>query len=150
METDSGLRAEETVCQRKAHEIVLRCCRVAVLRLEKCKEMNRHVKNFQPLQDSITEWADSIFGKDRKPEYILQHLKKEIEELIKEPSRLEEYADVGILWLNSAAKAGHNVDDLYFSMVGKMMVNKSRKWGKPDENGVVEHLREDGENNGEG
>ena len=106
--------------------------------------MSLRVKNFQPLQDSITAWADSVFGKDRKPEMILQHLKKEIQELIEEPSNLEEYADVGILWLNAAAKAGYKVKDLYFAMAGKLMVNKSRKWGKPDENDVVEHLRQGG------
>ena len=110
--------------------------------------MGRLVKNFQPLQDSITAWADSVFGKDRKPESILQHLKKEIEELLEDPSSLEEYADVGILWLNAAKKAGYDVDDLYFAIVGKMWVNKCRKWGKMDENGVVEHLREDGVWNG--
>jgi hypothetical protein len=107
------------------------------------------VHNFQRLQDSITSWADSVFGKDRKAEMILRHLEKEIKELIQEPSDLEEYADIGILWLNAAAKAGYKVDDLYFAIIGKMMVNKSRKWGRRDENGVVEHLREDEANNGE-
>jgi hypothetical protein len=111
--------------------------------------MSKLVKNFQPLQDSITAWADSVFGKDRKPEYILQHLKKEIEELIKDPSSLEEYADVGILWLNAAKKTGYDVDDLYFAIVGKMWVNKCRKWGKMDENGVVEHIRENEASDGE-
>lgn len=104
---------------------------------------SRRGKNFQPLQDAITAWADSVFGKDRHPKHILQHLKKEIEELLQEPSNLDEYADVGILWLNAAAKAGYKVDDLYYAMIGKMMVNKSRKWGKMDENGVVEHVREE-------
>ncbi len=98
--------------------------------------------NFQWLQDSITAWADSAFGRDRKPESILHHLKKEIDELIGDPRSLEEYADVGILWLNAADKAGHKTKDLYFAMIGKLMVNKSRKWGTPDENGVVEHIRE--------
>ncbi len=111
--------------------------------------MNRNVKNFQPLQDSITAWADFVFGRDRKPEQILQHLKKEIEELIENPSSLEEYADIGILWLNAAKKAGYEVDDLYFAMISKMRINKARKWGKADENGVVEHLRGDGVRNGE-
>ena len=107
--------------------------------------MGRRVNNFQLLQDSITAWADSAFGKDRKPESILHHLKKEIDELIQEPMSLEEYADIGILWLNAADKAGYKIDDLYFAMVGKMWVNKTRKWGRADENGVIEHLRKDGE-----
>ena len=105
--------------------------------------MARRVNNFQRLQDSITAWADSLFGKDRKPESILYHLKKEIDELIQEPMSLEEYADVGILWLSAADKAGYKIDELYFAMIGKLMVNKSRKWGKPDENDVVEHLRQE-------
>jgi uncharacterized protein (DUF1800 family) len=104
---------------------------------------SRRVKNFQPLQDAITAWADSVSAKDRHPKQILQHLKKEIEEMFQEPSNLNGYADVGILWLNAAAKVGHKVDDLYYAMIGKMMVNKLRKWGKMDENSVIEHVREE-------
>jgi hypothetical protein len=107
--------------------------------------MSRRVFNFQPVQDSIAAWADSVFGKDRRLDSILKHLKKEVEELIDEPFSVEEYADVGILWLNAASKAGYKVDDLYFAMIGKMMVNRSRKWGKPGENGVIEHQREQDE-----
>ncbi len=97
---------------------------------------------FQELQDVITQWADETFGKDRKPVSILHHLKKEIEELLERPDSLEEYADVGILWLNAADKAGYKVEILFAAMAMKMVENATRKWGTPDQNGVVEHLRE--------
>ncbi len=103
---------------------------------------NKKKIDFQWLQDAITEWADEVFGKSSNPEATVIHLGKEIDELLEDPRCLEEYADVGILWLNAAAKAGYTVEQLYYAMIGKFWVNKKRKWSKPDPDGVVEHVRD--------
>jgi NTP pyrophosphatase (non-canonical NTP hydrolase) len=49
----------------------------------------------------------------------------------------EELADVYILL---CAVAGLTEIDLNLYVRDKMGVNKNRKWGKPDNDGVVEHI----------
>ena len=44
-----------------------------------------------------------------------------------------------ILLIDAAKKAGHDMDDLYRFVNEKMAINKTRKWGEPDEDGVVRH-----------
>ena len=95
----------------------------------------------QELQDHIVSWADRTFGKQRTPESIVAHLKKEVQELSEKPYDLEEYADVGILWLNAAAKAGYRLNDLTAAMISKHAENVGRKWGSPDKDGICEHVR---------
>lgn len=102
--------------------------------------------DFTHFQKVHGEWSDKTFGK-RNPVAPLHHLKKEVEEVIKEPFDIEEYADCLLLLMDSARIAGFNMDDLYFAAHRKFAKNKQRKWGKPDENGVVEHIRNAEENN---
>ena len=102
--------------------------------------MLAEIMPLQRLQDDITEWADKTFGRSRYPQVVLRHMLREVEETIKAPL-LEEFADIGILWLNAAVLAGYSVENLIQGMVLKTQANKNRQWGKPDEYGVVEHLR---------
>ena len=71
----------------------------------------------------------------------LHHLKQEVEELIRKPDDIEEYADCMILLIQSAIKAGYNMDLLHKACLIKHDMNKSREWGKADENGVVNHIK---------
>jgi hypothetical protein len=43
----------------------------------------------------------------------------------------------------SAYVFGMNLDDINLAISKKMDVNEKRKWGEPDENGVVRHIKED-------
>lgn len=115
------------------------------------------------LMQEISEWSDSTFGKHQRNPAILYHLKKEVDELIEavnnfqnydaEPgseyeaklldSAIEEYADCMMLLLDSATHFGFGAESLLKSVADKLAKNKTRKWGKPDENGVVEHIKED-------
>jgi len=87
-------------------------------------------------------WSDQTFGKNRNPIAPLHHLKKEVQEVIEQPNDIKEYADCLLLLMDSARLSGFNMDDLYFAAKAKFKENKLRKWSKPDENGVCEHIRE--------
>ncbi len=116
--------------------------------------------NMQKLMDLISEWSDMQFSNGvfthERALPIIHHLKKEVGELIDELKKVgnaeptylekekvkEEYADCFMLLLDSASHFGLSAEDLYNACVWKLKINKHRKWGAPDANGVVEHIRE--------
>lgn len=105
-------------------------------------------QKLQELMDDINRWADMTFGADRSPMAPIHHLKNEVIELIEAYDRQDhreiglEFADCFILLLNGAAKYGILAEEI-FDLVGrKMEINRQRKWGKPDENGVSQHIGE--------
>jgi hypothetical protein len=86
-------------------------------------------------------WSDETFGA-RSPLGPLHHLAKEVQEVINTPGDIEEYADCGLLLMDALRLSGFTMYDLYIAMTDKYRKNKLRKWGKPDENGTFEHIRE--------
>ena len=117
-------------------------------------------ERLQELMNSITAWSDGQFGEGQRNPAIAYHLLKEVPELIdaiklfqntnsivhvtKSEKALKslffEYADCLMLLLDSASHMGLTADMLIDYTQQKLEINKSRKWGKPDENGVVEHI----------
>jgi hypothetical protein len=95
----------------------------------------------QRLQDEAGEWSDATFGYNRSAEGPIAHLAKEIEELADNPGDRLEYADCLLLLLDAYRLAGGSADDLVGAAWQKFGINRSRVWGEPDENGVVEHVR---------
>ena len=120
----------------------------------------------QKLQDDVKKWSDEIFGMHRTGKPIAYHLKKEVDELIdalndfhqgvysnditvgalqvvNKRHRIKmEAVDCFTLLLDVLAHEQFDVNDLIEASYFKLEVNKNRKWGKPDENGVVEHIEE--------
>jgi hypothetical protein len=106
---------------------------------------------WQKLADDIRQWSDATFGNQRNPG-IAYHLKKEVDELINaiiagtisqdlhNRKILMEYADCMMLLLDSATHSEFTVAEIYSATIEKLEINKNRKWGSPDENGVVEHI----------
>jgi hypothetical protein len=97
----------------------------------------------QQLQNEIANWSDTTFGTDRSADIPLCHLAKEIEELIASPNDSFEYADCLILLLDAYRMTGGTADELIETCYQKLEINRKRKWGVPDKNGVVEHIREE-------
>lgn len=86
-------------------------------------------------------WADATFAQDggyRGPG-IIAHLAKEVIELAENPRDMEELADCMLLLFHLAHQNG---GDLQTAIARKFAINQRRKWGNPDSNGVVEHIRE--------
>ena len=101
----------------------------------KCTEIQR-------LQNEAGQWADETFDTQKGPLPALHHLKKEVDELIKDPNDHTEYADALMLLLNAYRRIGGTADQLVANTFSKLAVCKKRKWGQPDANGVVEHVKE--------
>ena len=105
----------------------------------------------QEFMNDVHKWADDTFGKERTAKAPLYHLKKEVDEAVKameqgiRENTLTELADCFILILNASSKYRMTFKELLEASKEKMIINKSRKWGKPDRNGVVEHDRSETE-----
>ena len=92
----------------------------------------------------ITEWQKETFPGATMYSKI-EHLKQELEEVVEEdlsiPTRSVEFADCFILLFGAAAAFGMTYQDITDAITHKFEINKKRKWGKPDENGVVNHIK---------
>jgi NTP pyrophosphatase (non-canonical NTP hydrolase) len=114
------------------------------------------MEKLQKLMDDISEWSDRTFGDKQRNPAIVYHLQKEVPELIDAINKLQkleypdgdvfdkllfEYADCFMLLLDSASHAGISARTLLKYTRKKLEINKNRKWGNPDENGVIEHLK---------
>ncbi len=96
------------------------------------------------LQEEAGVFSDVAFGtpQERGPLCPLAHLEKEILELKADLNDHSEWADCLLLLLDAARRAGVDADQLILAAFKKLEVNKTRKWGKPDENGVIQHIKE--------
>lgn len=122
------------------------------------------MEQLQTLMNDIREWSDATFGYRKRTTAIVHHLKKEVDELIQALNKTYElgcdesvgvgelrrqidktefeYADCFMLLLDSAHHFGLSAENIVHLTREKLEINKKRKWGKPDENGVVEHIRD--------
>lgn len=97
---------------------------------------------------SITNWQDKTFPNSTALSKV-EHLKQECEELYLEIVGFHkanhkagfELADCLILLYGVAAKLGLSYDDINNVIDDKMKINMERKWGEPDANGVVNHIK---------
>ncbi len=122
------------------------------------------MEKLQELMNDITEWSDNQFGYGQRNPAILHHLLKEVTELIKEFDHQKEssidyaktdeekqrdrillkfeFADCFMLLFDSAHHIGISANEIINISRAKLEINKKRKWGKPDKNGVVEHIKD--------
>lgn len=96
--------------------------------------------------NEISAWQKETFGQ-ATPLSQIAHLCQELSELSydlvnKRPDRRLEYADCFILLFGSAAFDGMTYQDVCNAIREKHEINLKRRWGAPDENGVVNHIRE--------
>lgn len=90
-----------------------------------------------------SDWSQRTFGTDdqRGPAGPLAHLAKEAEEARANPSDVSEYADCLLLVIDAARRAGFDIDALLSAASDKLQINRARKWGPPNADGSVEHVR---------
>lgn len=119
------------------------------------------MKELQSLMNDIQAWSDATFGELQRTPGIINHLKKEVSELSDAVELYQqnntcvdaqtsnallrsvffEFADCFMLLLDAAKHMEISADVLMFFTRQKLEINKNRKWGKPDANGVVEHVK---------
>ena len=73
-------------------------------------------------------------------------MQEETKELIEDlknnnPDKRLEYADCFFLLFGSAYSDGMSYEDICNAIQEKFEINKKREWGKPNINGVVNHLK---------
>jgi len=93
----------------------------------------------------ITKWQKETFPAattNSKLSHLSDEL-KELKEAIKAGNsdmRLE-FADCFLLLFGAAASEGLSYLDIVCAIDEKMVINRRRSWGKPDERGVVNHIK---------
>lgn len=103
--------------------------------------------------EDIVQWQKETFPKSTDVSKLV-HLEEELEELAKaildedhavdfekERAVRMEYADCFLLLFGSAACYGLSYEQICKSIDEKVAINKERKWGNPDKNGVVKHVK---------
>ena len=103
--------------------------------------------------NEISNWQKETFG-NASPFSKLEHLCEEIielkdaiEEVNKNPSNKNiydvrmEFADTFMLLFGCAASYGLSYQDICGAIGAKHDINLLRKWGNPDANGVVKHIK---------
>lgn len=93
----------------------------------------------------IQEWSRRTFP-ESTPSSVMLHLQEEVGELWADmdadrPTCSEALADVFILLLHLA---GHLNVDILEEVRKKMLINRNRKWGPPQDGGYWKHI-EDGD-----
>lgn len=109
---------------------------------------DRPSSNIQFLSLQIGEWAKHTFPTDSGDHRgVLEHLKREIDEFFEaiengDPIEdiHEEGADIVFLVTHFTHKTGGNMGE---QLIRKFNINQRRKWGEPDEFGVVSHVDEE-------
>lgn len=102
--------------------------------------------------EEIVQWQKETFGQATalsKMHHLGQEFKELIDALLDEDHLIDtskrratrmEFADCFILLIGAAASDGMTYDDIHKSIEEKMRINRNRKWGNPDKNGVVNHV----------
>lgn len=96
------------------------------------------VPNLDALARRIAAWGADTFGAST-PESTAEHLRREVDELLEQPTNAEEQADLFHLLIQLARVSGN---DLPAAVERKFAINQRRIWAPPDRMGVVEHVRE--------
>jgi len=95
----------------------------------------------EQLFNEITTWQSETFPNANAFSKAC-HLRQEVEELIIDlesdnPNRRLEFADIFLLAYGAAKADGMTFQDCIDAVKEKFEINKKRKWGKPDSNGVI-------------
>lgn len=90
------------------------------------------------------QWSRETFGPGPRTAGVLDHIRKELAEVEQDPTDVSEWADVVILALDGAWRAGHEPQQIVDAIVAKQERNEAREW--PDwrtaEDGkAIEHVR---------
>jgi len=91
------------------------------------------------------EFSEHTFGPGARTAGVIDHIRKELNEIEAKPDDVSEWVDVILLALDGAWRAGFSPEQIAKAIAAKQERNESRKW--PDwrtaEPGkAIEHVRE--------
>lgn len=84
------------------------------------------------------------FGPGIRTLGLVDHIRKELEEIEENPADLSEWIDIVILGFDGAWRAGYTADEIVTELAAKQEKNESRVWpdwrnAAPDK--AIEHMR---------
>lgn len=89
-------------------------------------------------------WSGQTFGGGKRTKGIIRHIESELDEILFEPSKLEEWIDVIILGLDGAWRAGYQPEQIVKCLIAKQKKNMARKWPPPlPEDQPTFHVKEE-------
>lgn len=89
-------------------------------------------------------WSRETFGPGDRANGVLDHIRKELDEVAADPTDVEEWVDVLILAFDGAWRAGHEPQTILDALAAKQAKNEARTWPdwrtmSPDK--AIEHVR---------
>ena len=90
------------------------------------------------------DWSEATFGPGERTAGVLDHIRKELNEVEREPHDLTEWVDVVLLALDGAWRHGYTPEQIAEAIAAKQARNESRQW--PDwrtqpADRAIEHVR---------
>ena len=98
---------------------------------------------FQHLQRQRA-WSIKTFGPGLRTEGVVDHIRKELNEILAAPNDLEEWIDVVILALDGAWRTGATPEQIIVQLQEKQQKNEKRKWPdwrSAEQGKAIEHDR---------
>lgn len=97
------------------------------------------------LQDA-RDFSLQTFGPGPRPDAVIAHIRKELEEISNQPHDLMEWIDVATLAFDGAMRMGYSPKQVAGALVKKLAINRLRNW--PDWRKIpigqpIEHIREE-------
>jgi hypothetical protein len=89
-------------------------------------------------------FSERTFGPGARTAGILAHIRKELVEIEANPGDVSEWADLIILAIDGAWRAGHSPEAIEAAVPAKIAINEGRSWPDwraADPNGPIEHDR---------
>lgn len=90
------------------------------------------------------EWSRKTFGEGARTDTVIAHIRKELDEILQNPHDPMEWADIILLALDGAWRAGHEPEQIARAIRDKQKINEKRKWPAPNtvpEGEPIEHIR---------
>lgn len=90
------------------------------------------------------EFSDRTFGPGLRTQMVVDHIRKELIEVLAKPEDLTEWIDVAILALDGAWRTGATPQDIIDALFAKQIKNESRiwpDWRTSDLDKAIEHVR---------
>lgn len=89
-------------------------------------------------------FSHKTFGPGERTEGVVDHIRKELDEVLEHPEDIEEWADIIILAIDGAWRVGFMPEEIISAVKSKLEKNENREW--PDwttaEPGkAIEHIR---------
>lgn len=93
-------------------------------------------------------FSEKTFGPGARHQAVIDHIKRELKEIEKEPADIFEWIDVVLLALDGAWRAGHTPEAIAFALEAKQTKNEGREWPDwrtQDPNKGIGHIKRSGE-----